>query len=297
MRALANVFRQPLLHFVVLAVAAYLIYAWLGKPGTGEDNVIRVTAADVSRFDAAWRARWGRPPTEEELTGIVTQYVREVALYKHAVAMGLDENDMVVRRTLAQKLQSMTQNLLELNLAPTEEDLQAYFEANIESYQPPDLLTFTQIFVDPDRRGDDTVPDAKAMLADLNARDFAAEEVDDMGDPFLLQRYYPEKSQLDISKQFGQGFTESIFELEVGVWHGPVLSGYGVHLVYVHDRQQSPKPSLDDVRDFVQRDWIDEQRREIQERFVAGVVASYDVVLDEAVPADVEQRLQGEPPE
>ena len=144
-QAIAKAAAQPLIQFLVLGAVFYGLYAWIIGSRAGEpDNVIRVTVADVSRLDAAWRARWNRPPTQEELAGLVRSHVREIALYRHAVAMGLDQDDVVVRRMLGQKLQSLSQNLLELSLSPTDQELRTYFTANAERYQPPDLEPIIQ---------------------------------------------------------------------------------------------------------------------------------------------------------
>jgi len=285
-KVISNVVKQPFVQFLLLGAVFYLLYAWIGGPGTREpDNVIRVTAADVSRLDAAWRARWNRPPTEEEIAGLVRAYVQEIALYRHAVAMGLDRNDAVVRRMLGQKLQTLTQNLVELSLSPTDQELETYFETNIERYQSPTLITFTQLFLDPDRRGEKTLEDAEEILATLRALPEPTEGIDEFGDSFMLQRYYPGKTQLDISRQFGQGFTQSVFELPTGEWHGPVLSGYGVHLVYVDHIEESPLPEFALVRVLVKQDWMDEKRREFQDVYIEEVLARYEVVFDESPPA------------
>ena len=114
-----KIIREPLFHFLLLGAVFYGLYAstW-GVNSEGSGEVIRVTAADISRLDAAWRARWNRPPTEKELQGLVQSHVREVALYRHAVAMGLDRNDTALRRMLGQKLKLLSQNLVELSLSP-----------------------------------------------------------------------------------------------------------------------------------------------------------------------------------
>ena len=287
---------QPLVQLLVLGVVFYGLYAWIIGSRSGEpDNVIRVTVADVSRLDAAWRARWNRPPTQEELAGLVRSHVREIALYRHAVAMGLDQDDVVVRRMLGQKLQTLSQNLLELSLSPTDQELRTYFTANAERYQPPDLITFTQIFLDPDRRGDETLEDAEEILGKLRALSEPTEGIESFGDSLMLQRYYPRKDELEISKQFGQGFAQSVFELSPGEWHGPVLSGYGVHLVYVHDHAESPAPEFAVVEEMVKQDWLGDKRRELQEKFVSDVLASYEVVFEDLPEETPEQGVEAEP--
>jgi peptidyl-prolyl cis-trans isomerase C len=274
--------REPLIHFLVLGAIFYALYTWIGGASAGEsDKTIRITAADISRLDAGWRARWRRAPTQEELTGLVKEHVREMALYRHAVEMGLDQNDAVIRRVLVQKLQNLSQSLLELSLSPTDQELQTYFDTNAERYRLPDLITFTHIFVDPDKRDEETLPDAEEILGKLRSLAKPTEGIEDFGDRFMLQRYYPRKAELEISKLFGQGFTQSLFALSPGEWHGPVLSGYGVHLVYVHDLEMAPAPEFATVQDQVKQDWIGEKRSELQYDYVDDVLAGYEVVFEE----------------
>ena len=280
--AFAKVAGQPLVQFLIIGAILYALTAWMWVSNADEDGkTIIVTATDVSRLDAAWRARFNRAPTQEELTGLVREYVREIALYRHAVAMGLDQNDITIRRMLGQKLQTLTQNMVELSLAPTDQELRTYFEANAERYRPPDLITFTQVFVDPDLRGDATLEDAEEILADLRSLADPTEGVQAFGDPFMLQRYYPQKDELEIRKLFGGGFTQSVFELGPGEWHGPVLSGYGVHLVYVHHLGAAPAPDFEMVQDEVKQKWMDEKRRELQDRYINEVLAGYEVVFED----------------
>ena len=144
--------------------------------------------------------------------------------------MGLDKDDTIIRRRLAQKLEFLAQDLVALT-PPTEAELQAYFTAHRESYQEPVRFTFTQVFIDPDKRGDATLDEARAIKAKLVAQSDATGNAGALGDRFRLQSYYPENAQTDIQKLFGSGFAESVADLSPGQWHGPILSGYGVHLV------------------------------------------------------------------
>ena len=81
---------------------------------------------------------------------------------------------------------------------------------------------------------------------------------------------------------FGVGFARAIFELPTGRWHGPVLSGYGTHLVYVDALEEFPEPALLDVKERVQQDWVDAKRTEITEQYFTDMLARYDVVVERA---------------
>ena len=203
--------------------------------------------------------------------------------------MGLDRDDPVIRSVLVQRLEGMARDLVEFSLSPTDADLEAYLAENAERYQPPPLITFTHVFVDPDQRCNRTLDDAAGMLAELQSLDNPMEDAERFGDRFMLQRYYPEKDEGRIGSLFGHAFARSIFELTEGRWHGPVLSGYGTHLVYVDERREFPIPTLLEVKDRVTQDWVDEKREEITAKYFAEILARYDVVVEgELVDGSVE---------
>jgi len=280
-QAVTDLARQPLVHFLVIGAAIAVLYAWLGdRDAVRPDRTIRITAANISRLQAEWRARWNRAPTPEELDGLIRAQTREAALYREALAMGLNEDDPVIRRLLVRKLEGIARDLVELSLSPTEQDLATYFAEHADRYRPPPLITFTHVFVDPDRRGEQTLRDADGILAELQSRGRPTEGIEDVGDPFMLQRYYPEKTEQRIASLFGREFARSVFELPAGRWHGPVLSGYGTHLVYVDGLTEFPAPTLAKVEERVRQDWVDDEREKITEQYFAQLLARYDVIVE-----------------
>ena len=280
-QAVTDLARQPLVHFLVIGAAIAVLYAWLGdRDAVRPDRTIRITAANISRLQAEWRARWNRAPTPEELDGLIRAQTREAALYREALAMGLNEDDPVIRRLLVRKLEGIARDLVELSLSPTEQDLATYFAEHADRYRPPPLITFTHVFVDPDRRGEQTLRDADGILAELQSRGRPTEGIEDVGDPFMLQRYYPQKTEQRIASLFGREFARSVFELPAGRWHGPVLSGYGTHLVYVDGLMAFPAPTLAEVEDRVRQDWVDGRREEITGQYFAQLLARYDVIVE-----------------
>jgi parvulin-like peptidyl-prolyl isomerase len=233
-------------------------------------------------MQTAWQKRWNRPPTAQEFDGLVQQYIRETVLYREALTMGLNQHDQVIRRRLAQKLEFLAKDLETLT-PPTEEELQAYFEENRDRYQQPKRYTFTQIFFDPDKRGDATLPEAEEIKARLIGRGDAIDDAGALGDSSMLQNYFPQKDQAEIQKQFGSGFAESLVALAPGQWHGPVLSGYGVHLVYVSDISKPPLPVFAEVRERVAQEWTAEKGEELNERFYVNLRDQYRIVMEEPV--------------
>lgn len=275
--------KEPLFHFLVLGLLIYGGYAWLHADDAPDDQqTIEVGAGELGWLQTSFEKRWKRAPTEAELDGLVKEYVRETVLYREALGMGLDQDDTIVRRRLAQKLEFLVQDLVDVK-PPTEEELEAYFEEHAADYREPERITFTHVFVDPDRRGEETLDDADEILEALKKLEDPANGAKELGDPFMLQRYYPERTEAEISKLFGGEFAKHVAELSVRRWHGPVLSGYGVHLVYVHGKAKFPQPTLAEVHDRVAEDWATAKREELNAEYYTRLLQKYDVVI-EATP-------------
>jgi len=287
--------REPLVHFMFIGAFIYLLYGVFAEPVAEEtDKTIIVSAGEVEWMKTSWQKRWNRPPTEKEFDGLIQQYIRETVLYREALTMGLNKHDQIIRRRLAQKLEFLAKDLVTL-IPPTDEELLTYFEEHQARYQEPALYTFTQVFIDPDKRGDTTLDDAEAIKATLIAQgEKAIEDAGTLGDDFMLQNYYPEKDQLAIQKQFGSGFTESLTKLSPRQWHGPVLSGYGVHLVYVSSISKPPAPVFAEVRERVVQDWTTDKSEELNKQFYASLREQYTVVIEEPEQKDKTAAVQGQ---
>ena len=278
--------REPLVHFLFIGAAIYLLYGVFAEPvPEADDKTIVVSAGEIEWMQTAWQKRWNRPPTAKEFDGLIQQYIKETVLYREALTMGLNKHDQVIRRRLAQKLEFLAKDLVALT-PPTDEELQTYFSEHQDRYQEPALYTFTQVFIDPDKRGDTTLDDAEAIKESLIAQSDAIDDAGALGDDFMLQNYYPEKDPIEIRKLFGSGFTESLLELSPGQWRGPVLSGYGVHLIYISSVSEPPAQVLADVRERVVQDWEMERGEELNNKFYASLREQYTVVIEEPAVED-----------
>lgn len=272
--------REPLLHFLLIGAAIYFFYGLFAQPvPEADDKTIVVTAGEIEWMRNAWGKRWNRPPTAAELDGLIQQYIRETVLYREALTMGLNQHDQVIRRRLAQKLEFLAKDLVALT-PPTEDELQAYFAENQDRYQQPTRYSFTQVFIDPDKRGEATLADAEKIKAQLIALGDEIGNAGEYGDALMLQNYYRDKDVLEIQKSLGIGFSESLVELAPGQWHGPVLSGYGVHLVYVSNVARSPLPVFAEWHERVAQDWAMEKGEELNEQFYANLRDRYTVVIE-----------------
>jgi hypothetical protein len=230
---------------------------------------------------------WNRPPTDEELAGVIRDHVRVAILSSEAIAMGLDDGDIVIQRRLAQRLQYLSDSLITPE-EPTQQEMTEWYAANGEKFKQPDLYTITHVFFDPDKRDATALEDAETLREQLNALDTEPDNFSQFGDRFMLQNYYPQRSVMELSKLFGGGFVDEVIELEPGQWFGPILSGYGVHVVRLDHHWRAPEPDFADVADLVRQDIMATKAKELSDLFIENLVSRYEIFVEETeVPITV----------
>jgi len=274
--------REPLLHFVLLGAALFALNELVAKDpvnaGNADEATIVVTPGRIENLAALFAKTRQRPPTPDELRGLVDDYVLEEALYREGVAIGVDTNDTVVRRRVRQKMELMVDDLLDL-AEPTEDDLRTWLAEHPHDYGAPPLTSFRQVYLSPGRRGETIREDARRLLAELRS---AAADVDphELGDPSLLEAAFADADPRRIDQAFGPGFADQLDELPLGEWSGPLESAFGLHLVAVDRRTEPTAPALADVRAAVERDWSYARRAEATERFNEQVLERYRVSIE-----------------
>jgi peptidyl-prolyl cis-trans isomerase C len=274
--------KEPLVLFILLGAALTLVYSVAsGAFATDESKTVAMDASEIELLAANWERQWQRPPTEAELRGLIDARVREEVLYRAAQSMGLDRNDIVVRRRMVQKMELLSQDLAMIT-DPPEADLRAFFEENREDYRVPPRVSFRHIYFNLDRRGYEGADTAaRELLAEIRAGDPDEVDVAQMGDRFMLAYEYTLRSPIELQQAFGSRFAEEVIELEPG-WHGPIGSGYGTHLVKVTDRVESALPEFERVRERVLADYGRTRRERANELLLEGLSADYSIEIDEA---------------
>jgi hypothetical protein len=280
--------REPLVHFFVLGLVVFGLYAALEKRPEPVDDpfLVEVSSADIEWIRTMWSKRMGREPTVKEMRGTVNQMIREQILSREAVSLGLDEGDTVVRRRLAQKMDFLLKGLSDIR-EPTEDELRSYLQENRAIYEIPAEVTFTQIYFSSDKRGEEGAERAVRLVLEGLADKGVPSNVSDLGDPFLLAPSYSNKTLVEIRGEFGHRFAEAVWNQEPRRWHGPVGSGYGLHAVFVHERSDASLPVFSEVKDRLRADWMSEKQREIARNAYQKVRSRYRVLL-EGMPYDLD---------
>lgn len=270
--------REPLFHFLVLGAVIFAAHGFITRHRTDKPGEIVVTQAAVENLVTGFTRTWQRPPTEDELQGLVRDYIREEAAYREALALGLDRDDMIVRRRLRQKLEFVSDELA-THTEPSDADLQSFLQAHRETFQTEPGFSFRQVYFNPQLHGEKLHRDVARVLGDLQHSGSDVHKTD-LGDPFLLQQTFDDVPLPDLKKTFGDHFASAIGTLPVASWRGPIESGYGVHLVYVAKRTDSHLPALAEVREQVRREYLDAKRREATDKFYKVLLSRYSVRID-----------------
>ena len=278
---------EPLLHFLLLGTAIFVAYSLVSKRTAEEPGKIVISQGQIASIVVGFTRTWQRPPTSEELEGLVRDRVREEVYCREALALGLDKDDIIIRRRLRQKMEFVTDDVV-VQAQPTDDELSAYLQAHPDPFRVQRQCTFSQVYLNPEKHGENLTRDTAQLLARLNQAGGKA-DVSALGDSFLLEHTLAAAPSSEVAKQFGEKFAAKLDELAPGQWQGPVESGYGVHLVFVSERTEGRLPALAEVRDAVRREWANTRRLEANETFYQELLKRYVVTIERPEPMEEKQ--------
>ena len=273
---LARAIREPLVHFLAIGLALFVANTLINGEDEGPaGETIVISEGRVNQIAESFVLLSGRLPTREELAALVDDFVSEEVGYREAVAMGLDADDTIVRRRMRQKLEFLIEDESASDV-PTDAELQAWLDAHKEDYRLPERRALRQVLASNDRRGAAATADAGAILLQLNAgRDPAT-----LGDASMLPAALPLTTQEGVTSLFGGDFANAVFAHEGKGWFGPVASPFGQHLVNIINVEPGRAVTLDDVRETVRQDVIENRRNEARDEFHARMRKRYDIRID-----------------
>lgn len=275
------------MHFLVLGAGLFLLYGYVEGTSPERPDRVVVGEGEVTRLAEQFQRTWMRPPMREELRGLAEEFVKEEILYREALALGLDKDDLVIRRRMRQKMEFLNADLAEQR-EPTEAELQSYLKANPKKFRLPARFSFQQIYLKPEESGGDLEQRAADLLAKLRRNPALGADSQRLGDPSLLPSGLELVSKREISAVFGTDFAEAIADLDARAWSGPYRSSYGLHLVYLTAIEGGGLPDLDLVRPAVEREWSNDERQTANARFYQALRERYTVEI--VLPEDTAGR-------
>lgn len=270
--------REPFVHFVILGAALFMGHAlWQSK--AGDEMTIVVSPAEMERQAMIFAGEQRKAPSEEDLQALMFAYVEEEALVREALKLGLDQDDTIIRRRLAQKMRFMIEDVAPPTV-PKDKELKTWFGENQSDFARPERINFRHIYVSPDTHGDETQAEADKIINLVN-KDYNG-DWKSLGDPFMMRRDYTDVTFVDVTRLFGADFAKALGAQSTGGWQGPIGSAFGLHIVSIDKRTEQNLPAFVDIRAEVIAEWQEKTRRSSNQNRLKTLIKKYKVEIGEA---------------
>lgn len=247
-----------------------VIYSNVSQYYSLHNQQIIVRASQIELLRETFTQTWNRPPTEQEMAGLINNHIKDEVYYKEAVALGLDKTDLAVKRRLRQMMELMLDD--NAQVYPSEDQLREYMNANPEKFMNDAIISFQQIYFKPEEEG-------KARNALSGLLDDTFDE-GDVGSMIMIPPQFENEINSRVESTFGKEFTTEIFELKSGDWQGPIRSAYGWHLVKINFIQEPQLPDLNEIWDEVEREWSFERKQLIMEEQYEEIRDRYTITFE-----------------
>ena len=274
--------KDPLLHFLLIGALLFVIFEIFSAPQDGTEQ-ITITQGDITALIANFKRTWQRPPTSEELNRLIENKVLDEVAYREALAMGLDQDDLYIKRRLRMKLELLYEDIAGMASA-SDTDLQNYYEQNRSAFSVDPQVSFKQVYINTQSGMEESKEQARLTLSQLNAAGPDADPFQ-FGDPSMLPGDLPLSSLSIIKRQFGQTFADQLQRTEKGTWQGPLNSEYGLHLVFVREHVPGRVRDFAEVRDKVEREWSALQREQMKKEAFKKLREQYQVMIEPYQPS------------
>lgn len=277
MNVFGKIIREPLLHFLLIGGGLFLLFNMMNVETVEKPNRIVVTQGQVALMADKFTQTWERPPSNEEIDSLIDNYLLDEVYYREALALGLDEDDSVIRRRLRQKMGFILEDITTL-LDPDEKELTTYMDTHAEQFRVQPQVSFRQVYLSRDTRTDIDA-DAREILTRLRA----GEDPQQQGDRIMLADAYTLTSRDDIKRRFGESFAHQLLTVEPGEWTGPLNSGFGGHLVLIAEIKPGRIPDLAEVKEEVKGEWLLARKEELKQNTFRMLLKNYEVVMPDPV--------------
>ena len=255
--------------FIFLILGILILSADLIFNDESEDK-ITIFESEINSLIGTWVDQVGREPTIQEVDGIIKQLLDEEILYREAIKLGLDKNDIIIKRRLAQKIGFLRQEAD--SSLPSEKEVNDFYNQNTKNYFVDKRITFSHIYFSESK---DQEVEAKRALNLIRSGTTET----DFGEPFLLGKNFSAKSISEIERSFGKEFSEVIQNIVPQEWSGPLNSEYGSHLIFVNSISESFTPALEEIKNIVVSDVILEKQNNSVKEYLKELRSKYQIEI------------------
>jgi hypothetical protein len=272
-----NLIHEPFVHFVLLGGLLFAGHSVWQKHVEKTDRTIVVSPAEMERQAQIFASENKRPPSDADIEGLLFAYIEEQALMREAKHLGLDADDTIIRRRLAQKMRFMIDDIGDVEIPPREE-LKTWFKENPNRFIRPETRSFEHVYLSPKGRSDTVISEAENLLADSGLKDGWREK----SDPFMTGLTFTRLARPAVQRDFGTAFANNLFALpNTSNWQGPINSAFGVHLVRLTNVTPEFQPEFGTIQAEVETVWLDEAKRLENEKALKTLIGKYRVEVAE----------------
>jgi parvulin-like peptidyl-prolyl isomerase len=257
-----------ILVFFLIGLLIFVIDVGLNSDESSKD--IYITDQELSSLLSAWTSQVGRDPTDEEVVNIINNLVQEEILYREALLLGLDQEDRIIKRRLAQKLTFLKQETMPEE--PTEQELLDFYESNKANYFIPPTYSFKHHYFSKES-------DAKERAnAALNA--FIDNGLELRGDPFFLGKNFNQNTIAEIERSFGASFLSAFAQPKLNQWSGPYQSAFGEHVIFITDTSEGFFPPWKKIASKVTQDYLTKIQDDAVNQYLDDIKSQYRVIIN-----------------
>lgn len=255
--------QEPTVHFFLMAVVIFVIYA---ISQTNRENLLEVDQREIDARVFIQEMTTGQPLNDEQRQFIASNYVEEQILVREAIALGLD-NDARIHDMLAQKMRHVLSGDV---IQPTADDLNNYYEENLERYRTLPLVSVNELVLNTQ---DELGAEVQAFLDSGSDAEMILAATAGNEAPL------PNVNRIDLANIFSPEFSEQVFNAESESWVGPYTSNRGQHWLKITERSEANLPPLNEITDRVRLDWIAEEEEILLQQEVDKLWGQYTIIV------------------
>ena len=255
---------------VFFAIGLLIFFLDIGFNSEQNSKDIYISDQELTSLLSAWQSQVGRPPSDEEIVNIINNLVQEEILYREALLLGLDQEDRIIKRRLAQKITFLKQETIPTE--PSEAELKEFFEANKSNYFVPATYSFTHHYFSKESNAKERADIAFKALSDSG--------IEPTGDPFFLGKNFYQNTAAEIDRNFGPSFMSAFEVIDFNQWSGPHSSAFGEHLVYLKNTSSGFLPAWESVIDTVTQDYLTQAQDDAVNDYLKDIKSEYRVIIN-----------------
>lgn len=257
-----------ILVFFAIGLLIFLLDIGLNSEENSRD--IYISDQELTSLLSAWQSQVGRAPTDEEIVNIINNFVQEEILYREALLLGLDQEDRIIKRRLAQKITFLKQETIPDE--PSQEELKEFFKQNKNNYFVQSTYSFSHHYFSKESNAKER--------ANKALKDYQLDGIELKGDPFFLGKNFYQNSEEEIKRNFGELFYLVVDKLPLNEWSGPYESAFGEHIVFLKEVSAGFSPPFEKVLSRVQQDYLSQAQDQAIAEYINEIRSEYRVIIN-----------------